>query len=165
MRRPLSTKQKHPARPDNVYNSVTVSKLVNYVMYDGEKSVAQKAVFDALEEIKTKGEVADPVQLLEQAIQNVAPTMEVRSRRVGGANYQVPHPVRPERQLALALRWILEGARGKKGKAFSHRLADELMAASKGEGEAMKKRENMHRMAEANKAFAHFALARPKVKR
>lgn len=165
MRRPLSIKQKHPARPDGTYNSVTVSKLVNYVMIGGKQNAARAAVYEALEELKKKGEVADPVQLLEQAIQNVAPTMEVRSRRVGGANYQVPHPVRPERQLALALRWILEGARSKHGKSFGLRLADELLAASKGEGEAMKKRENVHRMAEANKAFAHFALARPKVKR
>lgn len=164
MRRPLSTKQKHPVRPDTTHNSVTVAKLINHVMYDGEKSVAQKAVYEAMEILKTKGEVADPVQLVEQAIQNVAPTMEVRSRRVGGANYQVPHPVRPERQLALALRWILEAARSKHGSSFGKRLADELLAASKGEGSAMTKRENVHKMAEANKAFAHFALARPKKK-
>lgn len=142
---------------------MTVSKLINYVMIGGKKNAARTAVYDALAIIKEKGN-DEPAALLEQAIQNVAPTMEVRSRRVGGANYQVPHPVRPERQLALALRWILEGARSKKGRAFGERLADELLAASKGEGEAMKKRENVHRMAEANKAFAHFALSRPKKK-
>lgn len=163
MRRPLTLKQKHPVRTDSVYNSRTLSKLMNYIMIGGEKNAARKSVYGAMDLIKESG-ATDPVALLEQAIQNVAPTMEVRSRRVGGANYQVPHPVRPERQLALALRWILEGARSKKGKAFSARLADELIAASKNEGEAMKKRESVHRMAEANKAFAHFALARPKKK-
>lgn len=164
MRRPLTTKQKHPVRPDSVYASKTVNKLVNYVMIGGKKNAARTSVYGALDIMKEAG-ATDPVAMLEQGIQNVAPTMEVRSRRVGGANYQVPHPVRPERQLALALRWILEGARSKKGKAFSVRLADELTAAAKGEGEAMRKRENVHKMAEANKAFAHFALARPKTKR
>ncbi len=163
MRRPLREKQKHPVTPDRVYNSKTVSKLVNYVMIGGEKSTAQRAVHQALEELKAGG-AADPAALLETAIQNVAPTMEVRSRRVGGANYQVPVPVRPERQLALALRWILEGVRGKKGSSLGTRLATELLAASKGEGEAMKKRENVHRMAEANKAFAHFAFSKTKKK-
>src|SRR5262245_62130453 len=131
MRRPLATKQKHPATPDRVYNSKTVTKLVNYLMIGGKKSTAQKGVYDALEILKKEG-VSEPAALLETAIQNVAPTMEVRSRRVGGANYQVPIPVRPERQLALALRWILEGVRGKKGSALGPRLAAELMAASKG---------------------------------
>lgn len=161
MRRPLKEKQKHPALPDRKHNSVTVSKLINYVMLHGKKSVAQHAVYEAIDHIKESG-VDDPVGVLEMSIQNVAPTMEVRSCRVGGANYQVPFPVRPERQLALALRWILEGARAKKGATFGKRLADELLAASKGEGEAMKKRDNVHRMAEANKAFAHFAFSRTK---
>src|SRR5688572_29791766 len=114
MRRPLQTKQKHPVTPDRAYHSKTVTKLVNYLMIGGKKSTAQKSVYEAFETLKKDG-VADPAALLETAIQNVAPTMEVRSRRVGGANYQVPVPVRPERQLALALRWILEGVRGKKG--------------------------------------------------
>ncbi|MEK7579246.1 MAG: 30S ribosomal protein S7 [Patescibacteria group bacterium] len=163
MRRPLKEKQKHPVTPDRVYDSVTTSKLVNYVMKGGEKNAARKVVHGAFEEMKKEG-VTDPAAALEEAIRNVAPAMEVRSRRVGGANYQVPFPVRPERQLALALRWILEGARGKKGATMAHRLAQELMAAKKGEGEAMKKRENMHRMAEANKAFAHFAFNRTQKK-
>ena len=163
MRRPLQTKQKHPVTPDRQYNSKTVTKLVNYLMIGGKKSTAQKSVYAAFETMKKDG-VADPAALLETAIQNVAPTMEVRSRRVGGANYQVPVPVRPERQLALALRWILEGVRGKKGSPLATRLAAELTAASKGEGEAMKKRENVHRMAEANKAFAHFAFSKQKKK-
>ncbi len=159
MRRPLKEKQKHPAIADRAYNSVTTTKLVNYIMKGGKKNAARTVVYDAFEEMKKEG-VTDPSGALEEAIRNVAPAMEVRSRRVGGANYQVPFPVRPERQLALALRWILEGARGKKGSAMSHRLAQELLAAKKGEGEAMKKRENVHRMAEANKAFAHFAFNR-----
>lgn len=164
MRRPLATKQKHPVVSDRVYGSKTVSKLINYVMVGGKKSTAQREVYAALEKMKKDG-AADPAATLETAIQNVAPTMEVRSRRVGGANYQVPVPVRPERQLALALRWILEGARAKKGTSFGTRLATELTAASKGEGEAMKKRENVHRMAEANKAFAHFAFSKKTAKK
>ncbi|MEN9405367.1 MAG: hypothetical protein RLY47_326 [Candidatus Parcubacteria bacterium] len=163
MRRPLKEKQKHPAIKDRKYDSVTVTKLVNYVMIGGKKSTAQRAVYDALEAMKAAGN-EDPAALLETAIQNVAPTMEVRSRRVGGANYQVPFPVRPERQLALSLRWILGGVRGKKGAPFGTRLANELILASKGEGEAMKKRETVHRMAEANKAFAHFAFSRTQKK-
>lgn len=163
MRRPLKEKQKHPVIADRTYGSTTASKLINYVMMGGKKSTAQRSVYAAFEEIKKAGN-DDPAAVLEMAIQNVAPTMEVRSRRVGGANYQVPFPVRPERQLALALRWILAGARGKKGLPFGKRLATELLAASKGEGEAMKKRENVHRMAEANKAFAHFAFSRTQKK-
>jgi small subunit ribosomal protein S7 len=162
MRRRLKEREKHPVRPDRVYGSVTVSKLISYVTKEGKKSVAQKHVYKAFEHLKKDHEVKDPAVFLEEVIRNVAPTMEVRSRRVGGANYQVPFPVRPERQLALALRWILEGARTKKGSDFGKRLADELFAASKGEGGAMAKRENVHRMAEANKAFAHFAFSRQK---
>lgn len=162
MRRKLKEREKHPMLPDRVYHSLTVSKLIAHVIKNGKKSVAQKLVYDALDILKTKNNIEDPAAFLEQTIQSVAPTMEVRSRRVGGANYQVPHPVRPERQLALALRWLLEGARAKKGADFATRLAGELLAASKGEGGAMAKRDNVHKMAEANKAFAHFALARPK---
>jgi small subunit ribosomal protein S7 len=164
MRRRLKEREKHTPGPDRTYNSKTVGKLIAYVIKDGKKSTAQRVVYGALDLIKNSQGVTDPVAVVEQAIQNAAPTMEVRSRRVGGANYQVPHPVRPERQLALALRWILEGARAKHGSDFSKRLADELLAASRGEGGAMSKRENVHKMAEANKAFAHFATARPKKK-
>lgn len=162
MRRPLKEKQKHPAAPDPLYGSVTVSKLINYVNKDGEKATASRIVYAAFTVLKEKHQIDDPVGLLEMAIQNIAPTMEVRSRRVGGANYQVPFPVRPERQLALALRWILEAVRGKSGSPFAERLASELLAASKTEGEAIKKRENVHKMAEANKAFAHFAFSNTK---
>ena len=153
MRRPLT--KKVPISPDLAYNSTNVSKLINYVMLAGKKNTARDAVYAAFEEIKKKGN--DPVVVYEEALKNVGPVVEVRSRRIGGANYQVPREVRPERRLALALRWILEAARAKKGKPIGLALADELLAASKNEGEAVKKRENTHRMAEANKAFAHFA--------
>ncbi len=155
MRRPI--KKKNIIKPDSVYKSEKVTKLINYVMERGKKDTARKVVYAALEELKGKDGKEDPMTLFETAIKNVAPNMEVRSRRVGGANYQVPVPVRPERQLALALRWIVAAAKSKKGKAMALRLADELKAAVKEEGEAVTKRVNTHKMAEANKAFAHFA--------
>jgi small subunit ribosomal protein S7 len=153
MRRPL--KKKHTLVPDRKYNSPKVAKLVNYVMLHGKKSTAQKQVYEALDTI---GE--DAVAVFDTAVSNVSPQMEVRSRRVGGANYQVPHPVRAERQLALSLRWIVGAARSKSGTSMGKRLADEIKAAAKNEGEAFKKKENTHKMAEANKAFAHFAWGR-----
>lgn len=154
MRRPV--KKKHTTRPDRLYQSEKVSKFINHLMWDGKKNVARKVVYDALEVIKEKEKGADPLQVFEEALRNTGPQVEVRSRRVGGANYQVPREVRPERRQALAFRWIIDAARSKNGK-MKDALADELIAASKGEGEAMKKRENVHKMAEANKAFAHFA--------
>lgn len=157
MRRPV--KKLGPVSPDFVYGSFHVSKLVNYIMERGKKNVARKIVYEAFDQIKDKTK-SDPVQVFEMALQNVGPQVEVRSRRVGGANYQVPHEVRPERRLALALRWIIGAAKGKKGKPMKVRLADELMLAAKNEGEAIKKRENVHKMAEANRAFAHFAWTR-----
>ena len=126
-------------------------------MQSGQKETARKAVYGAMEIIKEKQKTDNPMEVLENAIKNTAPLMEVRSRRVGGANYQVPVEVRPGRRLALSLRWIIEGARGKKGKPIVEKLADELILAAKNEGDAVKKRENTHKMAEANKAFAHFA--------
>ena len=141
-------------KPDAVYGSVRVAKLINSIMHDGKKDTARLLVYAALESLKDAG---DPVALFEEALKNVEPSVEVRSRRVGGANYQVPVEVRPERRLALALRWIINAARSKSGKPMSERLASELRAAAKGEGEAVTKRENVHKMAEANKAFAHFA--------
>ena len=153
MRRPL--KKKNTLIPDRKYNSTKVAKLINYVMLDGKKSVAQTQVYGAFDEL---GKDADSV--FDLAVSNVSPQMEVRSRRVGGANYQVPHPVRPERQIALAIRWIVSAARSKGGSAMGKRLAGEIKAASKNEGEAFKKKENTHKMAEANKAFAHFAWGR-----
>ena len=150
------TKTKIIVLPDQKYDSVKVEKLINYVMQKGKKSIARKAVYDAFDLVKEKLKTDNPLEVFETALRNTGPTMEVRSRRVGGANYQVPREVRPERRLALSMRWLIEGARGKKGSEMYKKLADEIIAASKNEGEAVKKRENTHKMAEANKAFAHF---------
>lgn len=155
MRRPL--KKKHVLEADAVYGSEKVTKLINYIMERGKKNTARKIVYDAFEELKGEGGKEDPLALFETAIKNVAPLMEVRSRRVGGANYQVPREVRPERRLALALRWIVEASKSGHGNEMYKRLADEIKKAANEEGEAVKKRENTHKMAEANKAFAHFA--------
>ncbi len=140
--------------PDEVYGSVKVHKLINYVMERGKKDTARKIVYKVMEELKKDG---DPVALFEQALENASPTVEVRSRRVGGANYQVPREVRPERRLALGLRWMVDAAEGTKGKPMHESLLKEIQAAIKGEGSAVTKKETTHRMAEANKAFAHFA--------
>ncbi len=155
MRRRL--KKKHTLAPDPIYNSEKVAKFVNCVMERGKKNAARSIVYDALTLIKEKAKVEDPIIIFEEALRNTGPAMEVRSRRVGGANYQVPREVRPERKQALAIRWIIEAARSKKGAAMHKKLADELIAAAKNEGEAIKKRENTIKMAESNKAFAHFA--------
>ena len=155
MRRPV--KNRNIRKPDLMYKSLEVSTLVNYVMYSGEKAIAQAVVYDAFEEIKKSLKVEDPMETYKNALRNAGPLMEIRSRRVGGANYQVPREVRPERRTFLALRWIIDAARSKKGAPMAKKLADEIIAASKNEGEAIKKRENVHKMAEANKAFAHFA--------
>ena len=140
--------------PDEVYGSVKVHKLINYVMERGKKDTARKIVYKVFEELKKDG---DPVALFEQALENASPTVEVRSRRVGGANYQVPREVRPERRLALGLRWMVDAAEGTKGKPMHESLLNEIKSAIKGEGAAVTKKETTHRMAEANKAFAHFA--------
>lgn len=153
------TRKRQPLAPDFTYGSEHVTKLVNYVMERGKKNAARKIVYGALEMIKVKTK-SDPLPTLELAIQNVGPQVEVRSRRVGGANYQVPHEVRPERRLALAYRWIIQAAKNKAGQPMLKRLAEELLLAAKNEGEAVKKRENVHKMAEANRAFAHFAWGR-----
>jgi small subunit ribosomal protein S7 len=155
MRRPV--KNRNIVGPDGKYNSVRVEKFVNSVMWDGKKSVARKVVYDALDIIKEKTKAENPVELFETALRNVGPQMEIRSRRVGGANYQVPREVRPERRQALAFRWILQAARGGKGKPMADKLAQELISAANNEGSAIKKKDDTHRMAEANKAFAHFA--------
>lgn len=155
MRRGVKNR-KHPG-PDTKYDSEKLAKFINYVMLDGKKNAALKIVYGALDIIKEKEKIENPIEIFEEAIRNVGPVMEVRSRRVGGANYQVPREVRPERRLALAMRWILDIARKQSGRPMKDRLADELILASKNEGEAVKKRENTHKMAEANKAFAHFA--------
>ncbi len=155
MRRPIKKKKQVVA--DREYGSVNVAKLINYIMQDGKKNVARNVVYGAFDIIKGDDKKVDPAEIFETAIQNVGPSMEVRSRRVGGANYQVPVEVRKERRLSLALRWIIAAAKAKKGSSMSKRLAEELLAASKGEGEAVFKKENTHKMAESNKAFAHFA--------
>ena len=126
-------------------------------MYDGKKSSAEKIIYSMMDIIKEKAKVKNPVETLELALSNTAPNMEVKSKRVGGANYQVPMEVRPSRRSALSMKWIIEAARGKKGAPIASKLADEIISASKNEGEAVRKRENTHKMAEANKAFAHFA--------
>ncbi len=152
MRRPV--KNRKQPQPDEVYGSLKVAKLINYVMERGKKDTARKIVYKVMEELKKEG---DPVAILEEALDKAAPSVEVRSRRVGGANYQVPREVRPERRLALGLRWIVEAAEGTKGVPMADALLKEIQAAYKGEGSAVTKKETTHRMAEANKAFAHFA--------
>ena len=143
--------------PDTRYNSILLSKFINCLMWDGKKAVATRVVYDALDQIKKRMPDADPVNVFTEALNNVKPTLEVRSRRVGGANYQVPMQVNRNRQQSLSIRWIIGAARGKAGKPMFQRLADELMAAYRREGEAMAKRENTIKMADANKAFSHFA--------
>ena len=144
-------------KPDAVYNSKLVSKFVNCLMWEGRKNTAQKVFYDAMDIISKRVKDTEPLDVFEKAIGNVKPMLEVRSKRVGGASYQVPMQVSSKRQQSLAFRWIVAAARAKKGKPMCVRLASELMDAFKKEGSAMTTRENVHRMAEANKAFAHFA--------
>ena len=144
-------------KPDPRFNSKLVSKFINCLMYDGKKTIAQKVFYGAMDQIAKKMKDAQPLEVFEGAINNVKPYVEVRSRRVGGANYQVPMQVNKRRQQSLAFRWLIEACREQGGRPMSARLADELMAAFKKEGKAIQTRENTHRMAEANKAFAHFA--------
>jgi small subunit ribosomal protein S7 len=150
-------KNRNIVGPDGRYNSTKVSKFINYVMEGGKKSTAQDIVYGAFDIIKEKMKVEDPLEVFNSALNNAGPVTEVRSRRIGGANYQVPREVREERRFMLAFRWIIDAAASKKGKAMRFKLADELMAAANNEGSAVKKKEDTHRMAEANKAFAHFA--------
>ncbi len=150
-------KNKHTVSNDPKFDSELLARFINAIMWSGKKSIARSIVYGALDEIKKRDETADPIAVFETAITNVSPTIEVRSRRVGGANYQVPKEVRPERRRSLAFRWLIAAARAKKGKPMAEKLADELIAASKNEGAAIKKREDVHRMAESNRAFAHLA--------
>jgi len=140
---------------DPIFDSATVTKLINRLMKGGKKTVAQKIVYSAFDLIKEKTK-EEPLAVFQKALANVVPAQEVKSRRVGGANYQVPIPVKKDRGEALAMRWIIEAARSKKGKPMKEDLAQELIEAAKGEGEAIKKRTDMQRMADANRAFAHF---------
>jgi small subunit ribosomal protein S7 len=153
MRRPL--KKQRSWRPDLKYGSETITRFINAVMWDGKKDTARTVVYDALAKIETDGK--DPLETFETALRNASPLMEVRSRRVGGANYQVPREVPQNRRLALSFRWLINAARNKKGKPMAEKLAAELMLAANNEGDAIKKKDEMHRMADANKAFAHFA--------
>ncbi len=141
---------------DSKYNSALIGKFVNYVMYDGKKRTAERVVYDAFTLIEEKTQ-KPAIEIFDEAIKNVSPVLEVKSKRVGGANYQVPLQVRAERRVQLAFRWILVAARAKGGKPMAERLAEELILAAQNEGDAMKKRADVQRMAEANRAFAHFA--------
>ncbi len=155
MRKPTASKTQ--LRPDPVYGSKLASKFINCLMYDGKKSVARKVFYGALELMQKKHPSDEIIEVFTRAVENVMPVIEVRSKRVGGATYQVPMQVKKNRQQTLAIRWILMAAREKKGRPMHVKLADELSAAFNREGAAMTRRENVHRMADANKAFAHFA--------
>jgi small subunit ribosomal protein S7 len=144
-------------RPDPKFGSILASKFINCLMWDGKKTVAQRVFYDALDDIQRRMPDASPIDVFEQAIENVKPHIEVRSKRVGGASYQVPMQVNRQRQLSLAIRWVLNAIRDKKGRPTHLKLADEIIAAYNREGTAITKRENTHKMADANKAFAHFA--------
>jgi len=144
-------------RGDPRFNHRLASKFVNCLMWDGKKSVAQRQFYGAMDIIADKMKDVPPIEVFERAVENVKPNVEVRSKRVGGANYQVPMQVGSRRRQSLALRWLISAAREKGGRPIAERLAEELMAAYRGEGKAMQTRENVHRMADANKAFAHFA--------
>jgi len=140
---------------DKKYNDILVGRFINSIMYDGKKQTAENILYDAFDIISEKLK-SDPIEVFKKAVANVQPVLEVRSRRVGGSNYQVPTEVRPERRTALAIKWILTYSRSKAGKSMAEKLAGELMSAANNEGSAVKKKEDVHRMAEANKAFAHF---------
>ncbi len=141
--------------PDAKYDNVTVAKLINRVMTRGKKTTAERIIYDALQIIEEQ-EAKSPVSVLEQAVRNATPLLEVKPRRVGGATYQVPVEVRPDRGLSLAMRWLLKSARDREGKSMAERMAAELIEASKEQGVTIKKREDTHKMAEANRAFAHY---------
>ncbi len=146
---------KREVLPDPIYNSKLVSKLVNSIMYDGKKGVAQKIVYDAFDIVKEKTG-KDPLEVYEQAMENIMPLLEIKARRVGGSNYQVPMEVRPERRQTLGLRWLTAYARSRSERTMKERLAGEILDAVNNQGGAVKKKEDTHKMAEANKAFAHF---------
>ena len=147
---------KREIKPDIKHGSVLAAQFINKLMFSGEKRVAEKILYTAFDIIEKK-EKKPPLEIFETAIKNVSPQLEVKSRRIGGATYQVPREVRGERKITLALRWIIQAARSGKGRAMAKKLADELMLAAKNEGVAVKKRNDTHRMAEANRAFAHFS--------
>ena len=147
---------KRTALPDPKYNNPVIGKFIQYIMREGKKSVAREIVYDAFTYIEEKAK-RDPVEIFDEAIKNASPMLELKSRRVGGANYQVPIQVRSDRRTLLAIRWAIGAARSRKGAAMSRKLGEELLAASRNEGAAIKKKDDTHRMAQANRAFAHFA--------
>lgn len=151
------TKSEEQLKPDPRFNSKLVSKFINCIMWGGKKSVATRVFYDAMDIVEKRIKDATPLEVFEQAVQHVRPNIEVRSKRVGGSNYQVPMQVNRRRQQSLAFRWIITAARDKKGKPMAQRLAQELMDAFRNEGAAVTTRLNVHRMADANKAFSHFA--------
>lgn len=155
---------KRKIKPDTRYNSVLVAKFINYIMKAGKKTVAQNVVYTAFDLVEEKikagkvaGEFTNGLEVFEHVVKTISPQLEVRGRRVGGANYQVPYPVRGDRKIALAYRWIIEAARSKKGGSMAQHLANEFLSVLEGEGASFKKRNDVQRMAEANRAFAHFA--------
>ena len=156
-KRVRKTYKEHEVKPDAVHNSLLVAKFVNCIMRRGKKSTAEKCFYQALDEVKRRIKDAEPFEVFKTAVENVKPVVEVKSRRVGGATYQVPVEVSAKRKQSLAIRWILQAARSQKGKPFYVRLAGELVDAYQGRDAAMTVRENTHKMAEANRAFAHFA--------
>ena len=143
--------------PDAVYDDILVAKFINQIMLDGKKTIAQKIVYGSFDIIKEQNK-KNPLDIFKLAIQNVSPVLEVKPRRVGGATYQVPMEVKGNRKLSLAMKWIISSSRNKKGKAMKFKLAEELLEASENKGNSVKKKENVHKMAEANRAFAHFAF-------
>ena len=154
----MSRKKRAPKRtfyPDARYRSTVLAKFINFIMYHGKKNTAEKVIYSALDQIQKKTK-EDPIKIFNEAIANIRPNLEVRSRRVGGATYQVPQEVKTKRSQTLALRWLLEASRKRKNKKMSYKLFDELMDAYQKKGAAVKKREDTHRMAESNKAFAHY---------
>ena len=148
--------EKRKILPDPIFNDLVVAKFVNYLMWDGKKSVAEKIFYNSLDIIKQKIKDEEPIEVFKKALDNTAPVLEVKSKRIGGATYQVPVEVSRARKMALAMRWILSFSRSRKGQNMETRLAAELMAAFNNEGSSIKKKEDTHKMAEANKAFAHF---------
>ena len=151
------TSSREQLGPDPHYGSLLVSKFINCLMYDGKKSVAQNVFYDAMDIVSKKVTDVEPIEVFNRALENCKPSVEVRSKRVGGAAYQVPMQVNRNRQQSLGIRWMLQAVREKKGRATHEKLAEEILAAYKREGAAVTKRDNVHRMADANKAFAHFA--------
>lgn len=157
MPRKVTKKLQRQLQPDRKYNSVLVARLINKSMLNGKKLVAERAVYSALENAAKKLESQDPIEIFEKALSNVSPNFEVKSRRVGGANYQIPFPVQGHRQLHYAFTWLVAAARARKGMPYAKRLALEIVDAYNETGAAFKKKEDTHKMAEANRAFAHFA--------